>query len=91
MEFINKMAFQFWMCKGLYEVHVVIIFVRFPYYKGKKIFYPNSNISLLKVLKFVVSSPLSFLQASGCIFITSVIRYVTFVPKPEVDVKQPII
>ena len=78
------------MCVGLYEVRVVIILSGFPR-REEKIFAPNSNNSFLKVLELVVGSTLIFLQASGCIFIASFIRYDTFVAKPEGIVKRQLI
>lgn len=44
---------------------------------------PKSNNFFSKVLELAVGFPLIFLQASGGIFVASIIRYITFVPKPE--------
>lgn len=59
--------------------------------RKENVFVPKSNNSFSKALELVAGSPLIFLQASGGIFIASIIRYVTFVPKPEGSVKQQLI
>ena len=59
--------------------------------RKENIFVPKSNNSFSKLLELVAGSPLIFLQASGDIFIASVIRYVTFVRNPEWGVEQKLI